>query len=140
MKLFGKVLKNQIDEEFWYVQVHVRQTVLSLLSTFIREKFPSKRADEIKKIVGELQSGRQPIDQNTWTKVIERMYEEADVFQLRSRIIAASRIRSTSTASQKLNKENSNPKHQMRSRSNTDTYGYSNKTFYSDFLKAVLDF
>ena len=31
VKLFGKILKNSIDEEFWLVQLHVKATIQSLI-------------------------------------------------------------------------------------------------------------
>ena len=42
VKLFGKILKNQIDEEFWLIQLHVKATVHSLVRQYVKEKNQSK--------------------------------------------------------------------------------------------------
>lgn len=40
--LFAKVLKNECDEEFRYIQVHVRDTLKAVLRSVLREKHPLK--------------------------------------------------------------------------------------------------
>ena len=40
--LFGKIMKNQCDEEFRLVQCFVKDTILDLLKFLIREKYPFK--------------------------------------------------------------------------------------------------
>ena len=36
--LFGKILKNECDEEFRYIQMHVKETLSNLLKVLIKEK------------------------------------------------------------------------------------------------------
>ena len=40
--LFAKILKNECDEEFRFVQMHVRQTLGYLLKQVLRERYPTK--------------------------------------------------------------------------------------------------
>lgn len=37
--LFGKILKNECDEEFRYIQMHVKDTLVGLLKSLLKEKF-----------------------------------------------------------------------------------------------------
>ncbi len=40
--LFGKILKSECDEEFRYIQMHVKDTLTGLLKSLLKEKFPMK--------------------------------------------------------------------------------------------------
>jgi hypothetical protein len=40
--LFGKILKNECDEEFRFIQTHVKETLVGLLRSLLRERFPLK--------------------------------------------------------------------------------------------------
>ena len=40
--LFGKILRNECDEEFRFIQQTVRDTVFALLKAILREKYPNK--------------------------------------------------------------------------------------------------
>ena len=45
--LFGKILKNECDEEFRYIQMHVKDTLVGLLKSLLKEKFQFKTENEI---------------------------------------------------------------------------------------------
>ena len=36
--LFGKILKNECDEEFRFIQMHVKDTLMSLLRVLLKDK------------------------------------------------------------------------------------------------------
>ena len=40
--LFGKILRNECDDKFRFIQQTVRDTVFALLKGFLREKYPNK--------------------------------------------------------------------------------------------------
>ena len=84
--LFGKVLKNEIDEEFRYVQVHVRDTISVLLKSFLKEKHPTKSETDMQRTIEDIQSDKVPIETFYWTKIIERMYDDNDFELLKSKI------------------------------------------------------
>lgn len=48
--LFGKILKNECDEEFRFIQAHVRDTVASLVRSLIKEKHPLKPETEVARL------------------------------------------------------------------------------------------
>ena len=45
--LFGKILKNECDEEFRFIQMHVKETLQNLLKILLREKYHLKSEGEI---------------------------------------------------------------------------------------------
>ena len=47
VRLFGKILKNECDEEFRFIQMHVRDTLASLLKVMLRERYHFKGEKEI---------------------------------------------------------------------------------------------
>ena len=40
--LFAKILKNECDEEFRFIQAHVKDTLIQLVRVIYKEKFPLK--------------------------------------------------------------------------------------------------
>mgnify|MGYP000935225356 CR=1 FL=1 len=79
--LFEKILKNDCDEEFRFIQIHVKDTLLSLLKAIIKDKFPLKGEAEILRIIDSVQNGT--IETWLWNKIIEKMYEINDQEELR---------------------------------------------------------
>eukprot|EP00347_Sterkiella_histriomuscorum_P019303 403342167 len=89
--LFGKILRNEVNEEFRLVQLHVKDTVNALMRQFLKERFPFKSEPETSKSLDEIINDKIYIDTQYWTKIIERMYDERDVQILKSRILDDSR-------------------------------------------------
>lgn len=83
--LFGKILRNECDEEFRFIQHTVRETVVALLRAVIREKYPTKSEEVIQKlqetVIGD------SIERWQWKKIIEKMYDEEDYKQLEQQIL-----------------------------------------------------
>ncbi len=52
--LFGKILKNECDEEFRFIQMHVKDTLLSLLKVLLKDKNPFKSESEISKMLEQI--------------------------------------------------------------------------------------
>lgn len=49
--VFGKILHNEIDEEFRYVQKQLKETVADLLRVYLKGKFPQKTDDTINELL-----------------------------------------------------------------------------------------
>jgi hypothetical protein len=45
--LFAKILKNECDEEFRFIQLHVRDTLVQLVKVIFKDKFPLKSEPDI---------------------------------------------------------------------------------------------
>lgn len=52
--LFGKIMKNECDEEFRYIQLHVKDTLITLLKALLRERFQMKSETEITRMLDEI--------------------------------------------------------------------------------------
>lgn len=74
--LFGKILKNECDEEFRFIQMHVKETLLSLLKVLLKDKNPFKSEAEIQKMLDGIQNG--VMEEWMWRKIIEKMYDPKD--------------------------------------------------------------
>lgn len=78
--LFAKVLKNECDEEFRYIQVHVKGTIEQVLKAIFREKAPLKSEKDLNTMIETLkkQNGNGAIEEATWRKLLSRMYDARD--------------------------------------------------------------
>lgn len=74
--LFGKILKNECDEEFRFIQSHVKETLSSLLRVMLKEKHSFKNETDITKMQDLILTGT--IDEWIWRKIIEKMYDPRD--------------------------------------------------------------
>ncbi|CDW88603.1 UNKNOWN [Stylonychia lemnae] len=161
--LFGKILRNEVNEEFRLVQLHVKDTVNALLKQFIREKYTHKSEPEINKMYDEIQNDKVNIDNGYWTKIIERMYDDNDVITLKTKIRDTSRnlmrediqkqlqgnsksnhaASSISIVSSSSTKHANKPKLtreeqlQLLNQLNDDS---NVKVYFSNYMKNVLDF
>ena len=55
--LFGKILRNEIEEEFFFEQEKTIETIRRLLESYLRSKNPLKATAELKKMKHELADG-----------------------------------------------------------------------------------
>lgn len=74
--LFAKILKNECDEEFRFIQQHVKDTLINLVRVMLRDKYPLKSETHIAQLLENIQNGR--IEEAMWTKIVEKMYEDED--------------------------------------------------------------
>ena len=81
--LFGKILKNECDEEFRFIQMHVKDTLLSLLKVLLKDKNPFKSESEIQKMLDSIQNS--VMEEWMWRKIIEKMYDPKDFEVLEQR-------------------------------------------------------
>ena len=81
--LFGKILKNECDEEFRFIQAHVKDTLSSLLKVMIKEKYPMKAETEFSRMHENILTGQ--VDEWMWRKIIEKMYDPRDFEILESK-------------------------------------------------------
>ena len=82
--LFAKILKNECDEEFRFIQTHVRDTLLSLVKVMLKDKYSLKGETDIQRMLDRIKEGT--IDESMWLKILEKMYEERDSQELQLRI------------------------------------------------------
>jgi len=86
--LFAKILKNECDEEFRFIQVHVRETLGNLLKILLRERYHLKSEGEIVQMCDQIQTSQHGIIEDVyWKKIINKMYDRDDVRTLTQRFM-----------------------------------------------------
>ena len=167
--LFGKVLRNEIDEDFRFVQSALKDTAHTLLRQMVRERYPLKGEGELKGMIEEVSSDKAGMDNAQWYKIIERMYDEQDIKVLEEKIRENAKTRLRNEISKKLNRKALSPsqpvlphgKTSSRMTSGTHTthnlrltreeqlhleqqlsepHNGTTKVYFTDFLKTLMDF
>lgn len=132
--LFGKILKNECDEEFRFIQTHVKETLVGLLRALLREKFPLKSESEINKLMKEVQKGS--MEEWQWRKIIEKMYDPNDYEILEQKFINSIQERKAKSFYSMMDSRKLTREEQMMRMQQKD---YERLQF-SDFQKYILDF
>ena len=83
--LFGKILKNECDEEFRFIQAHVKDTLQGLLRVLLKEKHSFKNETDINKMYEAIINGN--VDDWIWRKIIEKMYDPKDFEILEEKLL-----------------------------------------------------
>lgn len=76
VSVFQRILRNECDEEFQFVQEQVKKTIAEILKSSLQFKFPLKSNAEINDCVREKVRGS--IEEEDWTNVVQYMYSEND--------------------------------------------------------------
>lgn len=97
--LFAKILKNECDEQFRFVQMHVKESLTGILKGIIRERNPIKSEKEIAKETETIANSY--IEEWQWKKIIYKMYQQDDIETLNQRFY--------SMIADRNDKENNNP-------------------------------
>ncbi len=82
--LFAKILKNECDEEFRLIQMHVKDTLLQLVKVIYKDKYPLKSETDVQAYLEQTQQGK--IEEWIWMKILDKMYEEQDAATLQDQI------------------------------------------------------
>lgn len=84
--VFGKILRNEIDEEFHQVQRQVKDTAKELLRVYLKGKFPLKTDDALGKMHEERMRG--DVHEEEWTDIVQYMYNAEDAARVMDRLRA----------------------------------------------------
>lgn len=52
--LFAKILKNECDEEFRFIQMHVRDTLVQLVKVILKDKYPLKSEPDVQRMLDQI--------------------------------------------------------------------------------------
>jgi Ca2+-binding EF-hand superfamily protein len=120
--VFGKILRNEVDEEFRFVQRQLCDTVAELLRVYVKGKYPRKVDSEIMLMLQKKMGNAGVLAEEEWVDIIKYMYNKEDSVNV---------IVKVQEAINKLNlRRQKNKKEQLR----------DNKIPYNEFLKVLLDF
>ena len=72
--LFGKILKNTVDEDFWFAQDALRGAMATMTKTLYRERLQTKLLTDVHKHVEEVLSDRFGLDAWVQARLVERLF------------------------------------------------------------------
>jgi len=52
--LFAKIIKNECDEEFRFIQSHVKETLLNLVKVMIKDRYQHKSEKDVKQMLEQI--------------------------------------------------------------------------------------
>lgn len=130
--VFGKILRNECDEEFRFVQIQVKETVSELLKYYIRERHPLKQDTEINEMLKAKQKGS--VLEEEWSEIVRYMYNDADSDLL---IKVVRQLIDTNDLVE--NRSKPKTREEVRAAKASERHRKGSVKF-KDFLKVLLDF
>lgn len=150
--LFAKILKNECDEEFRFIQLHVKDTLANILKQVLREKYPLKSEAELAKMTDKIQDGGR-LEDWQWKKIVAKMYDQYDqatlIAQIHEKIRDRRAMKEGEITPQYFSATNnfSNKQRSMSRRLSREQevarkkmIKTESKLFYAELLKIILDF
>jgi len=129
--VFGKILRNEIDEEFRIVQKQLKDTVTELLRVYLKGKYPLKSEDEVSKLCKKRQGSA--VYEEEWVDIIKYMYNHEDSVTL---IMKCKDLIASQQKAEQMNRPARGRGRQSREEEERD----AGKLAFVDFLKVLLDF
>ena len=83
--LFGKILRNEIEEESRFDYANIKRSVLEMLNYFLKNKYPLKSIQDIQSMQKEKENGL--LCEEEWKKLIGHLYDPPDMKLLENKII-----------------------------------------------------
>jgi len=141
--VFGALLRNEVDEEFRFVQKQLKHTVLELLRVYLKGKFPLKRDAEIHATLQQRAAGA--ILEDEWADIVKYMYNADDAAMLIARIRETARAHQDSSHPTTNSSAGRPPpglprKSRDLSHDGRSTPRGGTKLPYAAFVKVLLDF
>lgn len=118
--VFGRILRNEVDEEFRYVQKQLKETVTELLRVYLKGRYPMKQDAEIIDMLKKRMEGL--VLEEEWVDIIKYMYNKDDSINV---II---KVREVIRKNQGVVRKTDSPRTNV------------NKIMFSDFVKVLLNF
>ena len=123
---FGCILRNEVEEEFRFVQKQVKSSIAELLRLRIKTDFPYIQEKAAKELLTEKMNGE--LDREEWMYVVAYMYNETDRAHLETMLQALLRT-----------KENQTPRRYFPLRAKRQP-SPTPRLSYLEVLTALLDF
>jgi hypothetical protein len=120
--VFRKIVRNEIDEDFRFVQKQLCDTVAELLKVYLKAKYPKKIDSEINSILQKKMGNDGLLNEEEWVEIVKYMYNKEDSVNV---------IVKVQEAINKINKRRQKAKKELLK---------DNRIPYKDFLKVLLDF
>jgi cell division septum initiation protein DivIVA len=138
--VFGKILRNEIDEEFRFVQKQLKETVVELLRVYLKGKMPMKTDASINRVLESRLKGN--VEEEEWVDIIKYMYNHEDGLSLM--VLVKDSIRDLPVPQVKVKFRNNIPTRRRGSivamQNEQAALARSGRIPYRMFLKVLLDF
>jgi hypothetical protein len=82
--VFGKILRNEVDEEFRFVQRQLKETVHELLRVYLKGKHPLKGDEDLSQMLRKRVNGS--VSEDEWIDIVKYMYNTEDSISIIMRI------------------------------------------------------
>ncbi|KAL0233608.1 hypothetical protein PCE1_002121 [Barthelona sp. PCE] len=82
--VFSRILSNQIEENFRFVQMQLKSTVITMLEAMIKTESPFLSAPQLKKAVEEKKAGS--LSEDEWSSVMGYLFDNDDAMSINLRI------------------------------------------------------
>lgn len=89
IKLFGKLLKNEFEEDFWFVLTWVWESVTKSLKGLFWEKNIHIKEQDLAKEIEDLEL----IEESMWWTILWDMYDEQDIHKIEQMITLKHNLR-----------------------------------------------
>eukprot|EP01065_Artemidia_motanka_P025667 TRINITY_DN30644_c0_g1_i1.p1 TRINITY_DN30644_c0_g1~~TRINITY_DN30644_c0_g1_i1.p1 ORF type:complete len:709 (+),score=218.55 TRINITY_DN30644_c0_g1_i1:52-2127(+) len=122
--VFGKILRNEVDEEFRFVQRQLMETVHELLRVYMKGKFTNRSDEEITQMMRKRTDGS--VNEDEWVDIVKYMYNADDSVSIIMRVREV--IREKNPPRRKVGRRAEAPQKEV------------NSIGYQDFVKVLLDF
>lgn len=77
--LFGKILRNEVDEGFWFEIQKVREIMIEAIREGIKKKGKIKKEGEIQKLVDAIENGDAEMEESLCKKVVRKFAQENEI-------------------------------------------------------------
>eukprot|EP00759_Apiculatamorpha_spiralis_P032820 PhF_6_TR34175/c0_g1_i1/m.50008 len=126
--VFGKILRNEVDEEFRFVQRQLKETVHELLRVYLKGKYPLKGDDDILQMLRKRVASL--VYEEEWVDIVKYMYNAEDSVTIIMRI-------------KEIIKQTQKPRRNLPGRRGGSPLADQREATaipYTEFLKVLLDF
>lgn len=82
--MFAKILKNELEEDFKFVHVKVKETILTLVKKGLREKYIHKGEQELDQIIENMKGSIIP--DFLWKRILDQIYDSLDRMKVEDEI------------------------------------------------------
>jgi hypothetical protein len=127
--VFGKILRNEIDEEFRFVQRQLKETVHELLRVYLKGKYPLKGDDDILQMLRKRVAS--VVYEEEWVDIVKYMYNAEDSVTIIMRIKEVIKQSHRPRRGNLPGRRGASPASDARE---------ATAVAYTEFLKVLLDF
>lgn len=136
VNVFGKIFRNEIDEEFRFVAKQLKDTVFELLKVYLKGKYPLKVDSEISKFLSQKAEGY--LNEEEWVDIVKYMYNKEDsvnvIIKVKNTIAKESAEDMNNSQDNEMNNSSGNLKEKVPSPQN------DNRVRYKSFVETLLSY